>query len=531
MSAQLFFECIRLWWGAVSYSTWMYFALFLPIVMLIYQLSGVKERPRVLLGASWFFFFSLSGFLLLYNIASAAISYFTALTMQKVGEDKSLKRKERAAKKKRLLAVGIILNLVILIVLKYLDFLGLNAVRLFALFGISYNYVSPSLAVPIGISYYTLEAIAYMTDVCRENIGAERDFFNLALHMSFFPRLFEGPISRYSEDAPALFSGRAINYENLTAGYQRIVWGLFQKLVIADHLAPAVDILYQGNVRDGSVSLAAAIAFTFQEYMDFSGSIDIAIGSARVFGVVMCDNFRQPFFAKNASDFWHRWHITLGTWFRDYIFYPVSIAKPVMKLTKRVKDRLGMSASRLVGPAIALLAVWLSNGLWHGPRWTYIFYGLYYFVFIFLETLLEEPVTVLYAKLKLTDSSVVLRVFRFCKLFCIVITGEMFFRAETFETGWRMFREIFTNFHLEELTDHLGDLGMDYYDYWTVAVGLIIVLIVGIIRERGVMIGKKIAALPTPARFAFWYLCIFVIIIFGAYGSGYDAAGMIYAKF
>ncbi len=525
-----FFEYMTSGTG-ISYAVWYYPVIFLPVVLLMYQMTPVRGRRYVLLAANLLFFLSFSGALVIFPIVSSGIAYTAGRIMEKIAGNKELKRKARTKKRKQVLAGAVILLLLILVVMKYADFVGLTIVRISQAFHGNFNWNMLDLVVPVGISYFTLEAIAYLTDVFREDIKAEHDFIKLLLFFTFFPKLLEGPISRFNEIADSLSAGRPVEARNLAEGYQRILWGLFKKLVIADHLAPAVDILFQNNIMDGSLSLAAAVLFTFQEYMDFSGTIDIVIGSGMTLGIHMHENFRQPFFAKNASDFWRRWHITLGTFFKDYIFYPVTLSKPVMKFTKKIRDRFGKYVGNLAAPALALFLVWLSNGLWHGPRWTYIFYGMYYFVLIEFENIVEGPFLSLLKILHLTENSLPVRVFRFIKLFFLVIIGEMFFRADTFSVGLEMFRQIFTNFHLKVLTDSLGLLGMDFWDYMTVAVGMIVVIIVSVLKERAYPIRAKLMAMPFAVRVLFWYVCVLVVVLFGAYGNGYDAAGMIYAKF
>ncbi len=516
----------------LSYPSWKFFALFLPLAALLYQLCPKNKRRFFLLLLDLVFFWSFSGALIVFPIYAGILTYGCGIWLSRInGRRKELGRKQTTKMKKRALLIGILLLLAALAAMKYLDFFGLNLVRLSRLFHGNLDWKILDLVVPAGISYYTLEAISYLTDVYRETIPVEKDFFRLFLYLSFFPKLLEGPITRYGEVSESLSAGEPITADSLSRGYQRILWGCFKKIVIADHLAPAVDILFQGNVMDGSLTVAAALFFTIQEYMDFSGTIDIVIGSARIFQITLSENFRQPFFAKNASDFWRRWHITLGTWFRDYIFYPVTLSKPIMKLAKKVKKSLGARLGKLLAPAIALFCVWLANGLWHGPKWTYIFFGLYYFFWVELENILEEPFLGLLKKLHLTEKSISVRIFRFVKLVCIVITGELFFRADTLSFGWDMFKQVFTNFHFHVFTDNLGLLGMDFWDYWTVIVGLLVVTAVSVMKEKGVPIRGKLMSLPAPVRFLFWYICIFVVILFGAYGSGYDAAGMIYAKF
>lgn len=514
----------------LSYTTWMYFGLLLPLTMIIYQITPRKWRRVVLLAASWVFFYTLSGWLLVTNIATSVFDYIVGIKIEAINADKTIKRKERSRKKKKVLAISVVTLIAVIVCFKYLDFIGLNIVRITQVAGIPFDWHVLGLAVPIGISYYTLESIAYISDVYGEKITAEKNLLNMCLFMSFFPKLVEGPITRYSE-ADKLFSSDDICVKDVAEGYQRILWGLFKKLCIADHLAPAVSQLFEGDYMDGGVAIFAALLFTLQEYMDFSGAIDIGIGSARVFGVRLSENFRQPFFAKNASDFWRRWHITLGTFFRDYIFYPIALTKPVAKITDRTRKLLGKNVSRFVSLAIALFFVWFSNGIWHGPRWTYIFYGMYFFVIILIENMLEDPFLRFLDLIHLKETSIPVRVFRYIKLVIIVIIGEMFFRADTFGRGYGMFKMILTDLRFDMVIKHIQDIGIDRYGYFVIITGLIVVAVVETLREAGVDIRAKLAALPTPARFAFWYACIFFVIIFGAYGTGYDAADLLYAQF
>ena len=281
----------------------------------------------------------------------------------------------------------------------------------------------------------------------------------------------------------------------------------------------------------GAAYLFGAVLCTLQLYYDFAGTVDICLGSAKIFGVKLPENFRQPFFAKNAGDFWHRWHITLGTWFKDYIFYPISFAKPMGKLSKKVKNVFGIGVSKLFTPTIALFAVWISNGLWHGPKITYIFYGLYYFVLIFIENCLEKPIGKFNEKHNINDDNKLLKAFRFIKLCVIVVVGETIFRADSVADGFRMLGKIFTDFDFSAFIHSLSDLVHEPYDLIIMFVGFIIVLIVDIMRERGKCFTSYLETKPKAVRWIFWYIAIFIVILFGAYGPGYDAVAMMYATF
>ncbi len=515
----------------MSYHLLAYFAIFLPVVILIYQITPQKFRWMILLAADYVFFWMISGKLILYLLFATIMTHYIGLWLETAAQAGG-SAKQVTKRKRKVLAFGILVNLTILIILKYFNFFGENLSALSNMLSLGWEYKKIDFMVPIGISYYTLQTIAYMTDVYRGTIPAEKNIVKIALYLSFFPQIMEGPISRFSETAEALWSGKRIEFENIKFGYQRIVYGLLKKIVIADRVAPVVIKVFKHyDTYDGSIVLFGAVCFTIQLYMEFSGCMDIIMGSGQIFGVTLPENFRQPFFAKDASDFWHRWHITLGTWFKDYIFYPVSLAKPVKNFAKKVKNRFGRGVSKFVAPFAALFCVWSCNGLWHGPHWTYIFYGMYYFVLIFLENILEEPVTKLTAKLKINREGKGYRIFRLIKLLVIVNLGEMFFRAETVGTGFAMLGRILTNFHITELGDHIYSLGMDYYDAAVALIGILIVLVVDILHEKNIQIRKAISGWALPARWVFWYAAIFIVIIFGAYGAGYTVVDMIYAGY
>lgn len=513
---------------SLAYQSPLFYAIFLPVVMVIYQCMPKKYRWLVLLLANYAFFFVWSKGLLLYNIITTLITFFVGMklgNMKKApqGVDKKVFKK----KKKRILVITVLINLGVLVVLKYTNFIGGTVMGL-----LGGSFTPLHILVPLGISYYTLQNISYLSDVSNKKIEATHNFFHLSLYNTFFPTIMEGPITRYGDVSPALLSGEAISYESLTVGFQRIIWGLFKKMIIADHLAPVVNNLFSASyIENGALCLLAAILCTIQLYMDFAGTIDIGIGAAKVFNVTLAENFRQPFYAKNAGDFWRRWHITLGAFFRDYIFYPVSLSKPIQKLTKWTHNHLGKMAARYIGPMIALLLVWLANGFWHGPYWTYVFYGLYYFVLLFVEMLGEKPFEEFCNKHHINMDGTGMKVFRFVKLFFIVIIGEMFFRAETIQVGFTMFMNIFTNFKLGDAIATIPFLGMDQWDWIVVIVCFAIVCVVSYMKENQISIRGKLNAMPMMMRWSIFYALIFAVILFGAYGPGYDAVAMMYAGF
>ncbi len=516
----------------MSYFLISYFALFLPIVIIIYQLVPQKFRWIVLLAADYVFFYMLSGNLIIFLIAATLFAWGLGLWIGKVGQNNELAAKDKKKKKAHIMILGILVSLGVLLLLKYFNFFGENIGALANALGSDFVFTPIKFMVPIGISYYTLQIISYLVDVKRGNQEPVKNLAKIALYLSFFPQIMEGPISRYHQVGEDLYAGRPITFENLKFGYQRICYGLVKKLIVADRIAPLVTKVFSDyQTYDGSVLLLGVLSYTLQLYAEFSGCMDIIIGSGEILGIKLPENFRQPFFAKDASDFWHRWHITLGTWFKDYIFFPVSLAKPVKKLAKNVKNHIGKTASKFTAPFIALFCVWSCNGLWHGPKWTYIFYGMYYFVIIFVENLLEEPTKKITAKLHINRDGKGYKVFRFVKLFIIINLGEMFFRAETVKDGFIMLKGIVSNFHISELVANIWMLKLERADFIAVLGGLLIIIIIGIAKEKGKNIRADIAGWKLPLRWIFWYGAIFLVIIFGAYGAGYTTVDMIYAGY
>ena len=501
----------------LMYSAPLYFIAFLPAVIMLYQLCPQKFRKYVLLVANYAFFYTWSKFFLVYQVITMVITYVSAKIIDHTTNKKT---------KKFILFAAIVINLGVLVILKYTNFLGEN---IFAIF--HQRFTTVHFITPIGISYYTLQMISYLMDISSGKIHADHSIVDFAVYASFFPTLIQGPITRFNEIKDSILTCNPITYQNLKFGSQRILFGLMKKMIIADRLDPAVSKIFTSYTQDGLFSLIGAVLCTIQLYMDFSGIVDICLGSAEIFGIKLPENFRQPFFAENASDFWRRWHITLGTFLRDYVFYPISLAKPIHHLSKFFTKHFGKAAGKFIGPFIALFAVWFLNGLWHGPYWSYIFYGLYYFCFMVLEILLKKPVDDFLKKHQIDNNHTGLRIFRFVKLLIIVIIGELFFRAKTLAVGWTMFSSIFTNFNLSTFKDTLPFLRLDVADWIIVLIGIVVIFLVDFYKEFHGSIRNTIEQKPTWMRWSIIYTCIFALLIFGAYGPGYDIVAMIYAEF
>lgn len=527
----------------MNYFSFSYAFALLPAIIILYSIVPKKFRPAVLLVASYAFFWYISGKRIIFLLLSCASVYISARLMKKIdvkkdeaieGKEKEERKvlKENYKKKKRLvLILTILFNLSFLFFFKYLRFFATNTNSLLTSLKISYQFTVTKYLAPIGISYYTLKAISYLVDVYNEKCDADKNILRVSLYLSFFPEIMEGPFSRYSDTANSLYEGEKIKYQNFCFGYQRIFWGFFKKLVIANRLNSIVRVVFDSYATYSGVSVFLGIvAYTIMLYMDFSGAMDIVIGTGEIFNVKIPENFKQPFFAKNISEFWTRWHITLGTWFKDYIFYPVSLSKPMKKITISMRNKLGNHYGPLISGSIALFAVWLLNGLWHGAGWNYIFFGLYHFFLIVMANIFSPLTHKLTDKLHIKRETKGYRIFESVKVTLLVFIGECFFRAETVGKGFAMLGRVFTKIG-EFNVSELSTFGLDIQDYFIIILAIIVIFGISLLKEKGMDIRQKVANLPIWKRWTIYYSLILATLIFGAYGTGYVPADPIYVDF
>ena len=530
------------------YYKFYYGIIFLPISIILYQLCPKRFRWVALLLVSMGFYFSFSAMFFAYILLATGIIYVTGLILDKLSsnrqklikglkkedkEEKAKVRKKYQSYTKCVLTIGILGILASLLYLKYYNFFADNINSLFSMGGTKELLPNKSLILPLGISFYSMQAISYMADVYWNKFPAERNPLKLLLYLCFFPTIIEGPMALYRDMKDRMFVGESIDPDNVIKGYVRLLWGIMKKLVIADRLNPAVQYLFNiDNSTKGAGVVAAAVLFTVMEYLDFSGCMDMVIGSSQIFGIELPENFRQPFLARNASEFWRRWHISLGVWFKTYIFYPVSMSKLAKNWGKFAKGRVNKHLTRVIASAIALLPVWLCNGLWHGPKWTYIFYGVFYFVVIVLE-LLFEPVGDKILELCHTNKeNKAVDVIRILKTWIIIFAGELFFRADSLREGFRMMKDITKGQGISILWDDTAlSWGLDAADWVVAGAFIIIVIIVNMIREKGVDITGAILRKPLVIRWALVLALIVGIMIFGQYGPGFEEVDLIYAGF
>jgi D-alanyl-lipoteichoic acid acyltransferase DltB (MBOAT superfamily) len=384
---------------------------FFPLVCFIYFILPIKGRWIFLLASSYFFYGYWKPEYLLLIIFSSIIDYIAAINIEK---------SENKTNKKIWLYTSLISNLGLLFTFKYFGFLNTIISDTLQIFDYKYTPPIVELLLPVGISFYTFQTLSYTIDVYKNELKAERNFIKFALFVSFFPQLVAGPIERAKHLLPQFDKTFSFNPERTIDGLLLIFWGLFKKVVIADSLAIIVNKSFNQPLESGSLDLLiAAYAFTFQIYCDFSGYSNIAIGSARVLGYDIMENFNSPYVAKSISVFWSRWHISLSTWFRDYVYIP-----------------LGGNRKGKLNQFRNIFAVFFLSGLWHGANYTYIVWGIYHGVLLMIENLFSELKKRLNINLKYAFLKSFLGIISIVFTFHFVVIGWIFFRADSLKNAY-----------------------------------------------------------------------------------------------
>ena len=502
----------------------------------VYHLCPAKIRWVVLLLASYGFYASRSLAGLPFILATTGTTWLAALAIARIGEggkarlkaaEKERKKAIRAAARRRQRAVmlaALLLNFGLLAVLKYTD-----DVR--GWFG-----ASPlGLLLPLGISFYTFQSMGYVLDVYREKVPAERNVGKLALFVSFFPQIIQGPIGVYDQLAHQLYDEHKYNFDNIRYGAELILWGFFKKLVIADRAVGMIHTV-AGAYTDyaGTYVLLAALVYALQLYADFSGGIDISRGVAQMFGITMGENFRRPYFSRTLTEYWHRWHISLGDWLRNYLFYPLSISKAFLNWGRHAKQHLGNHIGKVLPTAVASLITFLVIGIWHGASWKYVAFGFWNGMVILVSTLLQPVSDKVVAGLHIERKSAWYQVFSMLRTFVVVLIGYYFDIADGFRAAMGMMAKSVTDLHLSQLRPGavLEALPLTRYDWCVLLFGTVVIFTASVIQERS---QRTIREILDEKRLALrWVVLlggIFAVVLMGVYGPGVQASEFVYMQF
>lgn len=500
------------------------------VVAIVCRLFPRHCRWGVLLAASLLFYASESLKTLPLLIVLSLWTWFCAIRIERANtpapdglsreEKKARKARIRAAQKRWMIA-GLCADFAVLGIFKYL-----NDLRV--LFGAS----RLGILLPLGLSFYTFQITGYLLDVYGGKSKAEKSPLRFLLFSSFFPQLIQGPIGRYDALASQLCEPEDVDMDGIVRAALLVIYGLFKKMVIADRLAPLVSTVFDGGNMGGAAALIGVLAYSAQQYCDFSGGIDLVTGLAELFGVRLAPNFRRPYFAVSLADFWRRWHISLGAWMRDYVFYPFALSKPVNKLSKLTASRFGKNISRAIPAAVGNLLVFLLVGVWHGATLNYIAWGLYNGLILAFSSLMETTYKAWGEKHAALSGSGAFHVVRILRTFVIVNIGWFFDRAANPGDALRLFGSIFTQFSPEAVNRTFFEAAqLAAPDGVLLACALVVVFLISLLGERGVDVRAKLAAMPYIPRLAFVLAACCCIAVFGVWGSGFNASAFIYNGF
>ena len=503
----------------------MEFLIFVGIAVIGYYLIPKRFQWIWLLIFSYIYYASSGIKILFFLLYTTITTYGTGRLLDRVNH-KELPRNEAKSRKRRILIGCLLLNFGMLAVLKYTNFAIENVNAIFHA-GISFQ----KLILPLGISFYTFQSMGYIIDVYWGKYEAEKNPFRFALFVSFFPQLLQGPIGRFDRLARQLYEQHSFDLLKAQYALQLMLWGFFKKLVLADRAAVVVNQVFQNYTQySGVTNIVAVLMYSIQLYMDFSGGMDVVMGVAALFGVELDQNFKRPYFATSITDFWHRWHITLGTWMKDYIFYPVSLSKWMGKFGKWSKKAFGKKTGRGVPICVANIIVFLVVGIWHGAAWKYIAYGLYNGLIIAVSSLLAPLYQKGFEKFHINPKSGAWHVVQILRTFLLVNISWYFDMAVSLSAAFAMMKSTVTGFSLATLTDgSLMMLGLDKLDYMILAMGCLVVFLISFLKERGIQIRESLGRKPLVIRWAVYGMLVFGIPMFGYVMT--TTGGFIYAQF
>ena len=477
------------------------FLLFVGMLLILYYAVPRQGQWVLLLVTSYVFYLWEGPKYLRYILLTTLMTYTLARIMDHV---RSRYDKKTAKKKNRIwvwLCLGINFGL-----------LGVCKVR----------FTFQNILLPMGISFYMFQSMGYVLDVYRGTVKAEKNPLKLALFVSYFPQLVQGPISKFGQLASQLFCVHPYDGKQVSFGLQRMLWGYFKKLVIADRIAVAV-VTLKAPEYTGMSFLMLTVFYAVQIYGDFTGGIDIAIGLSEALGIRLTENFVRPFFSKNIAEYWRRWHISLGEWMKDYIFYPISVSSPLRRLSKAARKRWPKFGKRL--PVyVASLVTWFCTGIWHGLTPNFILWGMMNCIVIVLSEELNPVYEKFHSRFHLKGKRWygAFEVLRMFFLMNLIRTLDLFPDVGEYV---RRLGSLFTSFRVPFM-----ELGLTGLDYGILTAGVVIMFLVSLVQEKMGSI-RQLLWEYTGLRYALTFMLFLTVLLMGSYGIGYDAGNFIYNQF
>lgn len=529
------------------------FLVFITIVIGLYYVVPKKYQWCILLLASYTFYIAGGIDNLLYIVCSTVFTFLSGRYMQKLRDDfqdkltnstEEFTKEQRIAMKKevqkqvhRVQVITALINLSVLIYFKFLNFFIDNLNDFIAIFEWDASIPVVNVLAPLGLSYYTFNSIGYLIDVGRGKHAAESNLGKFALFISFFPSIVQGPLFRYNDVGMQLQQSHDFDYKNFTFGAQLVLWGFFKKLVLADRIGIVASTIFSpefGTDYNGSQILFGVLAYSFQIYGDFSGGTDITRGVAQMMGINLPMNFARPFFANTLGDFWRRWHMSLGAWMREFVFYPIMLSKPVTAVSKKFRAKFGPHAGKMVPSVAAPMVVFFLIGIWHGLTWQYFCNGLYHALLISSGVALGPVFKWITDKLKIDTESFAWRLFQIIRTNILISISRIIVKAPSLGDAVRMIKTMFTSVDMQFLTGANGLMftyGLGKRELLLVLACIVLLFIIGIMQERGVEIRETLAKQNIVIRWGILLLLLAVVLVFGVYGPEYDAASFIYGNF
>lgn len=514
--------------------------IFLIITSFFYYITPIKIRWITLLLASLYFFMQNSSVMLLFTtlfmvmIAYSSTMKLTSNTNKVLSTEDEQKKLKIQKDSQKIVTSSIIIEAFLLIGLQNNSFFIESTNLYYKFMGIDTQLNYLKWVTPLGMSYFTLMLIGYILDVHWKTIEVQRNPIKLTLYTMFFPQLVSGPITRYKEVNENLFKGNKFDHNQIELGTQRILWGLFKKLVVAERLSVVIStIVTDYNDYVGSYIMIAVFAYTIQVYTDFSASMDIVLGSAQILGVKLPENFSNPIFSQDLSEWWRKWHITLGSWLKDYILYPTLKSSRMQKIAKASKEKYGKKVGKKIPTYIGMFITWFLVGFWHGGTWNYILgSGLFFFLMIVGGMILEPLFTKIMKTFQINTNCFSWRFFCSLRTYILFSCAVFWGRAGSVTAGMDMTKLVLSNFDFPQLFNEsqILALGLDEKDKNVLFISLGVMLLIEVLQSK-FKIREKISEQNMLFRWMLWFILIFSTLIFGFYGPGYDPADFIYGGF
>ena len=525
------------------------FVAFLAAAFLVYFLTPGKYQWIALLVISYVFYLFAGVRAIIFILITTTTTFFAGRWIGKINDEfdvavanykgpnpkmtldekKALKADEDK-RKKRIMILVMVLNFGILLALKFINPIVDVMNDICALFGISYEMPHFSMIVPLGISYYTFQGMGYIIDLYRRKYKPSAHFGHFMLFLSFFPQLIQGPVSRYNELSAQLIAPHPFEYRRVRHGMELVLWGLFKKLVISDRIAIMAATIYGSPESYGGYYIAVAmIISSLQIYTDFSGGIDVMRGVAEAFGIILPENFTRPYFSTSLAEYWRRWHITMNTWWRDYLFYPLSLSRPLQKTGKRTRKIFGDNFSKKLPILLSIIIIRIINAIWHNATAVNIVGGTYHGIILAFSVYLEPYFVKLAKRLRINTDCFSWRLFQYIRTFIVVTLPKVFLPIKRVSDVGKAVGNLFSVNNPWILFDgSLYNLGVSERHLRVVSLALLVLLVVSALQEKGYKIRDELDKQNIVFLGLICLLAIFAIVLFGVYGPAYDASVFAY---